>query len=102
MSEGKNDVVAQKETAPTEGEATRVITEFLKTENGNALANRVLDFFATSKDAGTNHAKFNLLVRSGVVLAVILAVVFLTYFGRFDPAVGVLMGTLVGFIFGRK
>ena len=58
MSDNNNDVIAQKETELAEGEGIREILDFLKTDGGAALATRVLDLFATSKDIGANHVTF--------------------------------------------
>jgi hypothetical protein len=91
--------------------------EYLKSPQGHEVASRVLALFEEIKKAtldksaeqGRLQAELshrqgrNLLVLQEVVFGtVVLAVSGLTYVGKFEPALGVLLGTLVGYFFGRR
>lgn len=50
----------------------------------------------------TNHAAFEKWLQAGIIFVVIVAASILSYLGKFDTSLGVLFGTLVGYIFGKK
>lgn len=82
------------------------LMEYLKTNQGHEVASRILTIFEDVKKAtienSTRHAKFEKWIQASIVLVVVLATSVLTYFQRFDASVGVLFGTLVGYLFGKR
>ncbi len=79
---------------------------YLESDKGHELASRTLKIFEDIKKSAlensASHAKFEKWLQVGIVVLVILASSFLTYVGKFDSTVGVLFGTLVGYLFGKK
>lgn len=49
-----------------------------------------------------SHAIFEKWLQGAIIVIVILATSALSYLGKFETSVGVLFGTLVGYIFGSK
>jgi hypothetical protein len=80
--------------------------EYLKSEKGHEVTSRVLAIFEDLKKAAlarsSEHAKFERTLQAGIVLVVVVAASLLTYFAKFDASLGVLFGTLVGYLFGRR
>ena len=79
---------------------------YLESKNGHELASRVLAIFEDIKkatlDNASSHAKFEKWLQAVIVVVVVGAASTLTYFGKFDSTLGVLFGTLVGYLFGKK
>ena len=79
---------------------------YLQSEKGHELASRALAIIEDIKKATiqttTSHAKFEKWLQSGIIITVVIASSFLTYYGKFDSTIGVLFGTLVGYLFGKK
>jgi hypothetical protein len=90
--------------------------EYLATPNGHEVAKDVVKLFADFKNAvldKTLQEKQHLLeyqkrVQTWMWFVQILVftlalglVGFLTYVGKFDPAIAILLGTLVGYFFGK-
>jgi hypothetical protein len=101
----ENDLDSDYQYNEQEGASSPFI-EYLQTEKGHQMANKV---FAIAEDI-----KKTLLYQSGshsllekwqlaiVIFAIVGAVTLLTLFDKFDPAVGILFGVLVGYIIGKK
>ena len=79
---------------------------YLESDKGHELASRVLKIFEDIKKATlettTSHAKFEKWLQVLIILIVVIASSILTYLGKFDSTIGVLFGTLVGYLFGKK
>ena len=80
--------------------------EYLKTSQGHEVVTRILDTVDDVKKATisqtTTHVKIEKWVQLAIILAVVGATSILTAMDKFDPSVGVLFGTLVGYLFGRR
>jgi hypothetical protein len=80
--------------------------EYLHSEKGHEVASRILGIVEDLKKAAlvrsSEHAKFERLLQVGTVVVVVVAASFLTYAGKFDASLGVLFGTLVGYLFGKR
>ena len=80
--------------------------EYLHSEKGHEVVSRVVTIVEDLKKAGLERAsenhRFERLFQGGIVLAVIAASTFLTYQGKFDASLGVMFGTLVGYLFGKR
>ncbi len=79
---------------------------YLESDKGHELASRLLAIIEDIKKAtiqtSTSHAKFEKWLQASIVLVVVVAASTLTYVGKFDSTLGVLFGTLVGYLFGKK
>lgn len=79
---------------------------YLKSPQGHEIATRLLsvveDVKKSTLEKTTNHAVFEKWLQAGIIIAVVLASSLLSYLGKFDTSLGVLFGTLVGYIFGKK
>lgn len=80
--------------------------DYLQSDKGHEVTSRILRIFEDLKkvaiEKNVSHAKFERIMQVSVISGVVLAASFLTYFGKFDTSVGVLFGTLVGYLFGKR
>lgn len=79
---------------------------YLQSQQGHEIASRVLKIFEdvkkTTLEKTTSHAAFEKWLQALIVVVVVVAASVLSYLGKFDTSLGVLFGTLVGYIFGKK
>lgn len=79
---------------------------YLESEKGHEIASRSLKIIEDIKKAtletSSSHAKFEKWLQVTIIVIVIVSSSVLTYFGKFDSTLGVLFGTLVGYLFGKK
>ena len=80
--------------------------EYLKSDHGHEITKRVVsiveDIKKAALDKSSSHAIFEKRLQATIIIIVIIATSILSYLGKFETSVGVLFGTLVGYIFGRK
>lgn len=80
--------------------------EYLKTPQGHEVTTRIISIIEDVKKAAleksASHAIFEKWLQGAIIVIVIIATSLLSYLGKFETSVGVLFGTLVGYIFGRK
>ena len=78
----------------------------MRTENGTQIANQMIDAFKGLQVEGNKAqvaiSKFDKIMTCILVVVVVIAVTCLTYFDKFTPSIGVLFGSLVGYIYGKK
>jgi hypothetical protein len=79
---------------------------YLQTQQGHEIASRVLGMLESIKhstlDKSTGNVRVEKYIQAMVILAVVIATSVLVAFGKFESSVGVLFGTLVGYVFGKK
>ena len=79
---------------------------YLQTEQGHKIVEKLIDYLDMGKRSTLLNsgqiARLDKLLQAIVVLSVVIAVSALTYLEKFTPSLGVLFGTLVGYIYGRK
>lgn len=79
---------------------------YLNGERGHELASRLIAVIESIKhstiDKSASHAMVEKYVQVIVILAVVICTSLLVYVGKFEASVGVLFGTLVGYVFGKK
>ncbi len=82
------------------------VLKYLESEKGHELASRTLriieDIKKATLETSSSHAKFEKWLQVTIISIVIIASSVLTFFGKFDSTTGVLFGTLVGYLFGKK
>ncbi|MBA7673511.1 hypothetical protein ES703_81709 [subsurface metagenome] len=80
------------------GYSKGLFLKFLETETGRQIANEVVKFLNSyqKKSAKLEWAKIV------IIALIIVATGLLTYFDKFDASLGVLLGTLAGYLFGKK
>lgn len=82
------------------------LLDYLQSPQGHEIAGRLLsvveDIKKSTLDKTTNHAAFEKWLQAGIIFVVVVAASVLSYLGKFDTSLGVLFGTLVGYIFGKK
>lgn len=80
--------------------------DYLQSPQGHEIASRVVTLIEDVKkatvDKNFSHAKFNRWVEFGVIVVVIVAVVGLSIVDKLNPTVGVLLGSVVGYFFGKN
>lgn len=80
--------------------------DYLQSPQGHEIASRVVGIIEDVKkatiDKNYSHAKFNRWVEAGVIVVVVGAVVGLSVVDKLNPTVGVLLGSVVGYFFGRN
>ncbi|MDD4963377.1 MAG: hypothetical protein PHI11_05585 [Gallionella sp.] len=79
---------------------------YLQSPQGHEIATRLLsvveDVKKTTLEKTTSHAAFEKWLQAGIIFVVVVAASVLSYLGKFDTSLGVLFGTMVGYIFGKK
>ena len=79
---------------------------YLQTEKGHEALQRVLSMFEDIKkvtlDKTAAQVKFEKMFQLLGVSFVIIATSILTYCDKFEASLGVLFGSIVGYLFGRK
>lgn len=79
---------------------------YLRSPQGHEIATRLLtvveDVKKSTLEKTTSHAAFEKWLQAGIIMVVVVASSLLSYLGKFDTSLGVLFGTLVGYIFGKK
>ena len=79
---------------------------YLQSPQGHEIASRILtvveDIKKATLEKTTSHAAFEKWLQAGIIVIVVLASAILSYLGKFDTSLGVLFGTMVGYIFGKK
>ncbi|MCV2439850.1 hypothetical protein [Paucibacter sp. DJ2R-2] len=82
------------------------LLDYLQSPQGHEIAGRLLsvveDIKKSTLDKTTNHAAFEKWLQALIIFIVVSASSVLSYLGKFDTSLGVLFGTLVGYIFGKK
>lgn len=82
------------------------VVEYLSTKNGHEIASRILtiveDVKKSTLERNASHAKFEKWLQVGIIVLVVGATTGLIYVDKFDSTVGLLFGTLVGYMFGKK
>lgn len=100
-----NDIHAEQQSSEQEGASSPFI-EYLQTEKGHQMATRVIgmaeDFKKMLLYKSGSHSLVEKWQLAIVIFAIVGAVTLLTLFNKFDPAVGILFGVLVGYIIGKK
>ena len=80
--------------------------DYLQSPQGHEIASRVVGLIEDVKkatvDKSYSHAKFNRWMEAGVIVVVITAVVVLSIIDKLNPTVGVLLGSVVGYFFGKN
>ena len=82
------------------------ILGYLQTPQGHEMASRSLKLFEDlskhTVEKRLSEAKFHRWMELGVILVVLGAVVVLSVFDKLNPTVGVVLGSLVGYFFGKS
>lgn len=107
MTEEESKLPAVQEV-PIEGEEEIDISPFLgylQSPQGHEIASRLVGIIEEVKkvtlDKNFSHAKFNRWMEAGVIVVVIGSVVLLSVMDKLNPTVGMLLGSVVGYFFGR-
>ena len=101
-----------KGTADSTAQVYRLFA-YLESKQGHEIANATVKLLADAlgmvdgfKKAALQQSTLNLrfekVLQLVVIVAVLIAVSGLTYFDKFNSPVALLLGTLVGYAFGRK
>lgn len=79
---------------------------YLGTERGHEIAKKFFDIFEGVKRFGmrqsSTHTVVEVIAKYLVFAGVVGGAVYLSSIGKFDSSVGVLFGTLIGYLFGKK
>lgn len=79
---------------------------YLQSPQGHEIASRVVGLIEDVKKATLDknyaHAKFNRWMEAGVIVVVIGVVAWLSVADKLNPTVGVLLGSVVGYFFGKN
>lgn len=84
----------------------RPLFTYLQSPQGHEITTRLLsvveDVKKSTLEKTTSHAVFEKWLQAGIIFVVVVAASLLSYLGKFDTSLGVLFGTMVGYIFGKK
>jgi hypothetical protein len=78
------------------------LLQFLATAPGEKLVDRVSGLLESFKGKDHDKYRIELMAKVGAGLVVVGMTVLLATLGKFDPSVGVLFGTILGYIFASK
>jgi hypothetical protein len=85
---------------------TNSILGYLQSEPGSKLANEFLAFFQDWKNQHISHNKHTAYINAGfqiIILCIVLGTATVTtIMGKMDPVLAGLLGTLAGYVLGRK
>ena len=87
-------------------EETNPLVEYLKTEKGHQLASKIISIIEDLKKMYLGKKAGQGLIEKWqmaiAVTVIVTAVTVLTLFDKLDPAVGILFGTILGYLIGKK
>ena len=79
--------------------------DYLKSDNGHETISRLIklgeDIKSDKLKKAKSYAILERWLQPSIVLIIILATSILTYVDKFDSTIGVLFGTLIGYIYGK-
>lgn len=82
------------------------VIDYLGSENGNALANRLMGFleekFKTSIEKSTRFAIHEHWSKVVLVSVIVITSAVLSIMGKFSSELGILLGTVIGLTFSKK
>jgi hypothetical protein len=113
MSENDKPVIVAEAASPAHANEDEFqdddwspLFDYLKSANGHQIASRVISLIEDVKkatiDKNYSHAKFNRGMEAAVLVVVVLAVVGLSIVDKLNPTVGVLLGSVAGYFFGKN
>lgn len=80
--------------------------DYLQSPQGHEVVTRVLTMVDDIKKATITHSasgvKLEKWLQVGILIVVVIASTALAVMGKFDATIGVLFGTLVGYVFGKR
>ena len=79
---------------------------YLNGPNGHEIASRVVRLIEDTKkvtiDKSYANAKFNRWMEVSVIIVVVIAIVILSVMDKLNPTVAILLGSIVGYFFGKN
>ena len=79
--------------------------DYLKSDNGHETISRLIKIVEDLKldklKKSKNYVIFERWLQASIILIIILATSILTYADKFDSTIGVLFGTLIGYVYGK-
>jgi hypothetical protein len=76
--------------------------DFLKTESGNKFGESVVNLINVMGQKYHTTHKWDTVSKVGCIIIIVIAASVLLYFGKFEPSVGVLFGTIIGYLYGKS
>ncbi len=116
MVNGQNNIEAQKagieaklqQSGISESDLNKAgftktpVLDLLKTDSGSKVVESVVNLInGLSQKYHTTH-KWDTVAKVGCIAGVVAAVSVLSYFDRFEPSIGVLFGSIIGYLFGKN
>ncbi|GAB5562816.1 MAG: hypothetical protein SynsKO_44630 [Synoicihabitans sp.] len=106
MSENTSVTLPQQPSDKEEEIDLTPFLAYLQSEKGHELAARIVSLIEDTKrvtiDKTYSNAKFNRWMEAGVIVVVIIATVLLSFYDKLNPTVGVVLGSVVGYFFGKN
>ena len=96
--ESQNQISSKR----SEEDGTDKLIKFLNTDRGHEIANKIMAGMGKYFHRSASYELLQRIFQVCVVLIVILVVYKLADQQRLDASIGVLLGTLVGYIFAKK
>ena len=104
--EAKKEPEGEADEEESEPSGAELLIEYLQSEQGHKIADRLVTLFESKqKQAIEKGYKFQtrVLFAQLIVFVVTLGVLtFLSYRAKVDPTLALLIGTLVGYFFGKR
>lgn len=76
--------------------------EYLKSPQGHELAGRVVGIKKAALSHSASEVKLDKMIQIAIVVSIVAAATTLAILDKFSAPVGILFGTLVAYVFGKK
>jgi rubrerythrin len=83
------------------GYSRNPLLDLLKTPSGEKIVDTVANLLNSFSQKDRSKHTMETIVKLLCITAVIFATFFLSLYGKFEPSVGVLFGSVIGYLFGR-
>lgn len=101
-----NIQAAPADEAEDEELDTSPLFDYLGSEKGHEVISRVIAYFESNKktvvDALTKQAAAERWFQISIIIVVIIAATTLAVMDKFSAPIGLLFGTLIGYVFGKR
>ena len=102
QDEIENEAKVEKVEDEQKSDLAKVLIEYLNTNNGHEIASKILSQMGKNTERLGKASICQLVIQAVIVIIIIGVTATLSANGKFDASLGVLFGTLVGYVFGKK
>lgn len=75
---------------------------FFQSEQGNRIADKGMALIESFTARNHKSDTYELVAKLVAVIVIVLGIIILSHLDKFDPSIGVLFGTIIGYLFSKK